>query len=103
MQNYRFVLLCIAALAMSQLFRESPGQAAELGGDDQRNIFIGQLVLKDLIPPDDRKFQLVEDLEYIDPKGDHWYARSGLVFDGASIPRVSVLIKRFLASIFGAV
>lgn len=54
---------------------------------EQKNVFVGKLVLEDLVPPDDRKFKLKEDLEYVDPSGIHWYARSGLVFDGASIPR----------------
>ena len=44
------------------------------------------LVLQDLVPPDGRRFSLVNDFNYVDQSERLWEAPSGLVVDGASIP-----------------
>src|ERR1700674_3220752 len=54
---------------------------------DRKDKFIGTLVLEDVDPSGGRKFRLGQDLTYVDPQGLPWYARKGLVFDGASIPQ----------------
>lgn len=61
----------------------SPAVSAQ----EQKDHFIGTLVLEDADPSEGRKFRLGQDLTYVDPKGVSWYAGKGLVFDGASIPQ----------------
>ncbi|WP_051441033.1 hypothetical protein M728_005770 (plasmid) [Ensifer sp. WSM1721] len=85
MKNQFLTALPAFLLALSGILSAAAQDTGQPSGN--KSTFKGKLVLQDLVPPDDRKFELAEDLEYIDPKGVHWYARSGLIFDGASIPR----------------
>jgi hypothetical protein len=44
------------------------------------------LDLRDLIPPDGRRFSLAHQFDYIDPNGQRWNAPAQLIVDGATIP-----------------
>ncbi len=44
------------------------------------------LDLRDLVPPDGRRFSLPHEFNYLDAKKQLWEAPSGLIVDGASIP-----------------
>jgi hypothetical protein len=53
----------------------------------EKNTFVGNLVLKDIDTADGVNFELVEPFGYIDSEGNRWQAEKGLVTDCASIPR----------------
>src|ERR1700686_2385424 len=44
------------------------------------------LELRDLVPPDGRRFSLIHDFNYVDQTGRLWAAPADLITDGASIP-----------------
>lgn len=46
------------------------------------------LHLRDLVPPDGRRFVLEDDFAYVDRKGVQWLAPTNLLTDGASIPSI---------------
>ncbi len=50
------------------------------------NVFEGDVVARDL--PDGRSRELLNDFKYTDVFGDQWIAKKGLIWDGASIPKV---------------
>src|SRR5437868_1412885 len=41
------------------------------------------LELRDLVPPDGRRFSLIHQFNYIDPKKQKWEAPTNLIVDGA--------------------
>ena len=60
----------------------SPAVSAEDWGAYQNR----PLDLRDLVPPDGRRFSLPHEFNYLDPKKQLWEAPSGLIVDGATIP-----------------
>src|SRR5437762_10475235 len=74
----KMFIVVAAIVSFTTLIAES---AAQWGSYPNRPV-----TLQDLIPPDGRRFSLLNDFNYIDPSERLWEAPSGLVVDGASIP-----------------
>ncbi len=72
------IFLLVLALS-SQIL---PGPQAEDWGAYQNR----PLDLRDLVPPDGRRFSLPHDFNYLDPKKQLWEAPAGLIVDGPTIP-----------------
>lgn len=72
--------LLLAGLLAS--FQILPAASAEDWGSYEHR----PLDLRDLVPPDGRRFSLPHDFNYLDPNKQLWEAPTGLIVDGATIP-----------------